>query len=696
MPSSWSQPDWRELGEGRYRGVLRALPAGVNADADVEASGTALAYHLRVGAGDWATQTIRVTHCQPVTVEVEVDRYQAHSARWSPNQATVRFCSATDIPTVGRLVLSPERVEIAGEVAGQHFVLRSPPFLGTESRERAIWQSALRKGRLPQQRLEGWAHALHSATAVPYAVDIGIAGDAVEEITVPYVEEQPVDVRVYPPPLFSRFDRRSTAGSTLVAVRLRDPSGWPEGWGHCVGHVDVDGVWCKLVVWGGNDPETVPRWLPSTSTAAERELELSGNSALIHIGSSRGEFSIGSGSRIGESSFAMHRRRRLLPGSAGAIRQSPRRAERVRTVSQDVDSLSSSASSANFVEVDCCAADGAALSPNRRRTALHVLPASSANASARLSTARARRSPVRRRGGTSAGSSSDRSSSVQSRSPQRSVRANLCMSDLGNDAGPSPFLEPARETMVISPRVRSRSRSRSRSRERRSQSTQQGSSNITSSHRPSTLEPVSGRRIGTRVDGMADWNTPRWRVEQRRQRRQQRQKRDTSSGISKITAACSGLSSEESDSEDETGVSTSSGSSSETAARRTARRTAAELDSDSDSEDSDDISALTAGNPGCFACLTRPLVDSRGRRVTSWEAAMGVNRHGQFHHALRVVSAVWRGGVGSATDSQRRRRRNSSAPRPMTGVDAACAVGILGVGALCTLHVLRRVLERKN
>ena len=356
MPSSWSQPDWRELGEGRYRGVVRALPAGVNADADVEASGTALAYHLRVGPGAWATQTIRVTHRQPVTVEVEVDRNHGRGARWSPNQATVQFCSATDIPTVGRLVLSPERVEIAGEVAGQHFVLRSPPFVGTESSERAVWQSALRQGRLPPQRLEGWAHALHSATAVPYAVDIGIGGDAVEEVTVPYVEEQPVDVRVYPPPLFSRFERRSTAGSTLVAARVRDPSGWPEGWGHCVGQLEVDGVWCKLVVWGGKDPEAVPRWLPSASTAAERELEQSGTSALIHIGSSSGEVSIGPGSRLGESSFSTHRRRRLRPGPAGAARHSPRRAGLAGTRSQQVDSLSSSGSSAaNYVEVDCCA-----------------------------------------------------------------------------------------------------------------------------------------------------------------------------------------------------------------------------------------------------------------------------------------------------------------------------------------------------
>ena len=125
---------------------------------------------------------------------------------------------------------------------------------------------------------------------------------------------------------------------------------------------------------------------------------------------------------------------------------------------------------------------------------------------------------------------------------------------------------------------------------------------------------------------------------------------------------------------------------------RTARRAAAESDSDSDSDDSDVVAALTAANPGCLACL----VDSRGRRLKSWEAAVGVNRHGELHRALRIVSAAWRGGVGSADDSRRRRRRSGSAPRPMTGVDAACAVGILGVGALCTLHVLRRVLGRKS
>ena len=40
MPTSWSAADWRVLGEGRYRGVVRALPADVNSNADAEASGT--------------------------------------------------------------------------------------------------------------------------------------------------------------------------------------------------------------------------------------------------------------------------------------------------------------------------------------------------------------------------------------------------------------------------------------------------------------------------------------------------------------------------------------------------------------------------------------------------------------------------------------------------------------------------------
>eukprot|EP01045_Picozoa_sp_COSAG04_P057521 COSAG04_NODE_27454_length_283_cov_0.483696_1_plen_84_part_01 len=56
-------------------------------------------------------------------------------------------------------------------------------------REEAIW-----RGRLPAERLEGWAHALHAGAAVPYSVEVERDGNAVEEVTVPYIEEQEVVV----------------------------------------------------------------------------------------------------------------------------------------------------------------------------------------------------------------------------------------------------------------------------------------------------------------------------------------------------------------------------------------------------------------------------------------------------------------------------------------------------------------------
>lgn len=184
MPS-WAQADHRALGEGRYRGILRALPVGVNAETDAEATGTALSYHLRVRADGSASQSIRVTHRQSVWVEVEPHgdgrssslnvsiASSSRSGAAGDADATVRFHSATDVATVGRLQLLPERVEISGEAGGRHFVLRSAyADAGRGARER--WEDALARGRLPRgDRLQGWAHALHSAAAVPYAVEIG-------------------------------------------------------------------------------------------------------------------------------------------------------------------------------------------------------------------------------------------------------------------------------------------------------------------------------------------------------------------------------------------------------------------------------------------------------------------------------------------------------------------------------------------
>ena len=227
MPS-WSEAGHYELEPGRYRGVVRALPRGASTS-NAEASGTALAYTLQVLGDGEARQSIRVTHRQTVWVELEVHDDRSQSRRRSLERsddrgiATVRFHSATDVATVGSLQLLPERAEISGVAGGRHFVLRSAPFTESLSgRER--WEEAIWRGRLPAERLEGWAHALHAGAAVPYSVEVLGDGNAVEEVTVPYIEEQEVLVWAFPPPLASRYDRR-TDDQTLVAVKILDSAG---------------------------------------------------------------------------------------------------------------------------------------------------------------------------------------------------------------------------------------------------------------------------------------------------------------------------------------------------------------------------------------------------------------------------------------------------------------------------------------
>jgi hypothetical protein len=738
MPTSWSAADWRALGEGRYRGVVRALPADVNSDADAEASGTALSYHLRVrGADGGATQSIRVTHRQSVWVEVELRRSQRRDA--GDADATVRFHSATDVATVGQLVVLPERVEISGEAGGRHFVLRSAPFAAAGRGGRARWEEALSRGRLPQQRLEGWAHALHSSAAVPYAVDVGADGDAVEEVTVPYVEEQAVDVRAFPAPLSSRFDHRRVGGdgeAMLIAARVRNAAGWPEGWAHCVGHLDVDGVWCKLVVWDGGDAATVPRWLPPASTAAERELELSGDSALIHA-DARGEFSFGSGSGsrlLGDSSSAFStrsgsRRRRLRPSLSRNLssrdiyrstlgeRSLPYRAAHSISGGSSISGMESyhaGGSTPTEVAVDCCAADGGASSPSiyPARSALRALPASQANNShGRLVTARPRRSPSRR--------GSLRGSGDSDSSRENISAANLCMADPARSAGTSPRRgrqgRGPRSSVAGADASAARRRGSSRSADRNSNSNRSAAT-------PSLLE-ASGRMLERWVEG---WDTPRWRVDQRRQRRQQRgggrnvgqqEQRGRERRLA-IGNACAAVSSDDSDEiaarasqaaagrqRNATGVAAAAGevvsSDEETreaviAAAERAEATAA--------------AAAAMATPGCFSFLN-PIVNGRGRRASSsssWEAALGISKEGHLHQALRIVSSPWRGGSGSGRENygrngnRRSRRRGGRAAatagdgRPMTGYDAACAGGILALGGIFAIRVAKRVLVGRS
>ena len=39
---------------------------------------------------------------------------------------------------------------------------------------------------------------------------------------------------------------------------------WPHGWEHCVGHLELEGAWSKLVCWDGAH-SNVPRWLPAAN-----------------------------------------------------------------------------------------------------------------------------------------------------------------------------------------------------------------------------------------------------------------------------------------------------------------------------------------------------------------------------------------------------------------------------------------------
>ena len=597
--------------------------------------------------------------------------------------------------------------------------------------------------RLPlgvPERLEGWAHALHSSAAVPYAVDVGADGDAVEEVTVPYVEEQAVDVRAFPAPLSSRFDHRRVGGdgeAMLIAARVRNAAGWPEGWAHCVGHLDVDGVWCKLVVWDGGDAATVPRWLPPASTAAERELELSGDSALIHA-DARGEFSFGSGSGswlLGDSSSAFSarsgsRRRRLRPSLSRNLssrdlyrstlgeRSLPYRAAHSISGGSSISGMESyhaGGSTPTEVAVDCCAADGGASSPSiyPARSALRALPASQANNShGRLVTARPRRSPSRR--------GSLRGSGDSDSSRENISAANLCMADPARSTGTSPRRgrqgRGQRSSVAGADASAARRRGSSRSADRNS------NPNRSAAATPSLLE-ASGRMLERWVEG---WDTPRWRVDQRRQRRQQRgggggggrnvgqqEQRGRERRLA-IGNACAAVSSDDSDD-------IAARASQAAAGRQRNATTAAGEVVSSDEETREAViaaaeraeataaAAAAMATPGCFSFLN-PIVNSRGRRVSSsWEAALGISKEGHLHQALRIVSSPWRGGSGSGRENydrngnRRSRRRGGRAAatagggeRPMTGYDAACAGGILALGGIFAIRVAKRVLVGRS
>lgn len=217
-------------------------------------------------------------------------------------------------------------------------------------------------------------------------------------MTVSYTDEQAVEVRAFPPPLSSRYGRARGATAVgdamVVAARIHDPATWPSGWAHAVGHVDVDGVWCKLVVWDGSGEPgaSVPRWLQPATAAAERALELAGEEDGLLMHDSRGEWTVGSGS--------------LLPGAGGfnnSFSQSRSRSDRSLRSRRStlVDrSIGYSpylgAEDDRVAAVDCCNAAGDA-SPRRGGSSGYRgdVGGVSERGVGRLVSARPRRSPAR-------------------------------------------------------------------------------------------------------------------------------------------------------------------------------------------------------------------------------------------------------------------------------------------------------------